>query len=143
MTKDFIDKLNDEELKELLDRFDFMLFNNGFRKGCEKGHKAGDLVIRTWNHDYSSSEDYYNDILYISDYKVKHWLNEDKYEPIHYRFMIEKFEDEWVKKATEHFEKKKSIKKINMIKQIVEEVKKEKEEVSKHKTSSNKQERNF
>ena len=128
MTKDFIDKLSDKQLGELMRRCHFRTYCDGFRQGTDKFHQDGYLVIHTYDRDYASSKDYDEEKLYLADYDVKHWLKREEYLPIHHKFMIENFGDKWVEKAVSHFEKRKAPKRIALIMQLRQEVEKEKKQ---------------
>ena len=117
-----VDQLKSEEIKELLNRLNFYLHANDFAKGNSQYHEDGYLVIHTWDHNFINETDYVDDYLFLGDYNLKHNTHKMSYLPIYFRFMIEKFGDEWTNKAITYFEKHNCPNRVKLIELLKEDV---------------------
>lgn len=117
MTK-YIDLLSEQEERTLLSKLGFSSYSDGFRKGNLVCYSNGYKIHRTYNHDYSSSKDYDEEIICVSDFDVKYYNRKEKLETL-YSFMYEKFGDEWAEKAIKYLNGKKAKSSVQFIENLV------------------------
>lgn len=125
----FIDRLTKEEMDNLLDQLSFKPYCDGFRKGTHSYSEDGYKVYHTWDHDYSSSKDYDDEYMCISDFDVKRWGNCGQLDKILYSFMLKKFSDEWANKAVKYFTGKKAVNKVKIVENMLKNLKYESQNV--------------
>lgn len=118
----FIDKLNNEKLLELLNRCNFKLYANDFDSGNGQYHENDYLVVYTWNHNFANREDYVDNQIHLKDFAIKDSVQNKAYLPEFYRFMIETFGNEWATKAVKFFETHKMLKHSELIKLYMYEI---------------------
>ena len=122
---EFIDRLTKEEMGDLLNKFGFQPYGNGFRKGTQISTREGYKSYHTWNHDYYSSKDYDDEYIYISDFDVKYWWGDkDRNNKTLWNFMFNKFGKEWANAAIQHFANK-NILKVEFIENLLDNEKSE------------------
>ena len=117
MTK-YIDLLSEHEESLLLSKLGYSRYSDGFRSGSSAYYSEGYKIYRTYNHDYSSSKDYDDEIMYVSDFDVKYYNRKEKLETL-YSFMYEKFGDEWAEKAIKYLNGKKAKTSVQFIENLV------------------------
>lgn len=117
MTK-YIDLLSDNEENLLLHKLDYSPYNEGFRRGNETYHSEGYKIYHSFNHDYSSSKDYDDTYLLVSDYDVKCPNRKEKLKVL-YCFMFDKFGEEWAQKAIKYLTGKKAKNSVQFIEDLV------------------------
>ena len=99
----YIDQLSEKEEKLLLDALYYSPYQNGFRTGNETYYENGYKVFHSFDHDYSSSKDYDDTYIYISDFDLKSNFCRTPRLQTFYSFMLSKFGKDWAEKAIEYF----------------------------------------
>ena len=117
MTK-HIDQLSESEEILLLQKLEYSPYNDGFRRGSESYHSEGYKIYHSFNHNYSSSKDYDDVYLCVSDYDVRSFNRQEKLK-ILYSFMYDKFGEEWAYKAIKYLTGKKAMKSVEFIKSLL------------------------
>lgn len=100
----YIDQLSAEEEKALLASLHYNPRSNGFRTGHQTYYQNGYKVYHTWDHDYSSSKDYDDEFIFVSDFDVRSDLGRNaKYVSILFSFMYNKFHSQWAEDAIKYY----------------------------------------
>ena len=116
----FVDRLTKEDENKLLKELRFYCFGDGDFKGTNITKSGGYKVYYTWNHDYSSSKDYVDEYIYISDFDVKTCYDKEFACNALWNFMFNRFGEEWANEAIKHFGNKKAVKKVKCIEGLLE-----------------------
>ncbi len=123
----FIDLLSELDEQKLTRMLGYYTYGDGFRRGEEIYHSEGYKIYHSWNHDHSSSKDYDDTYLCISDYDVKCYYNRQERLKTLFSFMYDKFGDEWANKAVKYLTGKKAKHSTQYVQSLINQSKTENE----------------
>ncbi len=61
------------QIYNILGKLGFNAFGEGFRKGTSYYIDDNKVCVHTWDHDYFSRDDYYDDTIKLNDFKITSW----------------------------------------------------------------------
>ena len=115
----FVDKLTKEEENKLLKDLRFYYCGDGDFRGTSITKRDGYKVYHTGDHNYSSSKDYIDEYIYISDFDVKTYYDKEFACNALWNFMFNRFGEEWASEAIKYFTNKKAVKKVAFIESLL------------------------